>query len=93
MKAGYLCPCSFFDLVLFATLDGRTDEAVERANQWLDNGDSFAWLAGDQVLKQWSDRPEYEQVLARNAEQVARQQQIYRAGVAARDQEKPSSSP
>jgi TolB-like protein len=93
LKAGYLCPCSFFDLVLFATLDGRTDEAVARANQWLDNGDSFAWLAGDEVLKQWSDRPEYEQILIRNAEQVARQQRIYREGVAARDQEKPAGSP
>jgi TolB-like protein/Tfp pilus assembly protein PilF len=93
LKAGYLCPCSFFDLVLFATLDGRTDEAVARASQWMDNGDSFAWLAGDRVLKQWSDRPEYEQILIRNAEQVTRQQQIYREGVAARDKENPSSSP
>ena len=93
LKAGYLCPCSFFDLVLFATLDGRTDEAAARANQWLDNGDSFAWLAGDEVLKQWSDRPEYEQILDRNAELVARQHRIYRDGAAARDHEKPAGSP
>jgi len=33
LKAGYLCPCSFFDLVLFATLDGRADEAVARATE------------------------------------------------------------
>ena len=93
LKAGYLCPCTFFNLVLFATLDNRTDEAVERAMQWLDNGDSFSWLSADPILQEWSERPEYEQVLVRNAEQVARQQQIYLEGVAARDMTKQAPSP
>jgi len=93
LKAGYLCPCTFFNLVLFATLDGRTDQAVERALQWLDNGDSFSWLSADPILQEWSDRPEYEQMLIRNAEQVARQQQIYLQGVTARDKGKKTPSP
>jgi len=93
LKAGYLCPCTFFNLVLFATLDGRSDDAVERASEWLDNGDSFSWLSADPILQEWSDRPEYEEILIRNAEQVARQQQIYLDGVAARNQQKPASSP
>jgi len=93
LKAGYLCPCTFFDLVLFATLDGREDEAVDRAMQWLDNGDSFSWLSADPILQEWSGRPEYEHMLVRNAEQVQRQQQIYLQGVAARDKRKPAASP
>jgi TolB-like protein/Tfp pilus assembly protein PilF len=84
LKAKYLCPCSWFNLVLFATLDGRTDEAIERARQWLDNGDSFALLHSDAVIQTWSDRPEYAEILARNAEQVERQQQLYLAGLEAR---------
>jgi TolB-like protein/Tfp pilus assembly protein PilF len=93
LKAGYLCPCTFFDLVLFATLDGRSEQAAERALEWLDNGDSFSWLSADPILQEWSDRPEYEQMLIRNAEQVARQQQIYLEGVAARDKGKQTPSP
>jgi len=93
LNAGYLCPCTFFNLVLFATLDGRTEDAVERAGEWLDNGDSFSWLSADPILQEWSDRPEYEQMLIRNAEQVARQQKIYLDGAAARDRQKPPSSP
>lgn len=30
LKAQYLCPCSWFSLVAFATIDGRTDDAIER---------------------------------------------------------------
>lgn len=39
----------------------------------------------DQVIKEWSDRPEYQEFLDRNAEQVKRQQALYLAGVKARD--------
>jgi TolB-like protein/Tfp pilus assembly protein PilF len=85
LKAQYLCPCSWFNLVLFATIDGRTEDAIERAREWLSNGDSFALLHTDPILQLWSDRPEYAEILARNAEQVVRQQQLYQAGVAARD--------
>jgi len=93
LKAGYLCPCTFFNLVLFASLDGRTDDAIERAMQWVDNGDSFSWLSADPILQEWSDRPEYEQLLIRNAEQVQKQQRIYFTGKDARDRNKQASSP
>jgi TolB-like protein/Tfp pilus assembly protein PilF len=85
LKAQYLCPCSWFNLVLFATLDGRPDDAIKRAREWLDNGDSFSLLDIDPIIQQWSDRPEYQEILARNAEQVARQQKLYLAGREARD--------
>jgi len=84
-EAKYLCPCSWFQLVQFATIDGRTDEAIARAQQWLDNGDSYGLLHLDRVIQEWSDRPEYQEILDRNNEQVERQKAIYLAGVAARD--------
>jgi len=93
LKAGYLCPCSFFNLVLFATLDGRTDDAVKRAMEWLENGDSFSWLSADPILNEWSDRPEWEQIMVLNAEQVNRQQDIYLAGLDARADTSPASPP
>jgi len=85
VKAKYLCPCTWFNLVLFATLDNRTDDAIVRAEEWLVKGDSFSLLRNDPVIKQWSDRPEYTDILARNDEQVEQQKQIYFSGVAARD--------
>lgn len=85
LKAQYLCPCSWFNLVTFATIDGRTEDAIQRTREWLDNGDSFGLLYMDPILKEWSDRPEYQEFLDRNEEQVKRQQALYLAGIAARD--------
>jgi len=85
LKAQFLCPCSWFNLVLFATLDGRIDDAVTHSREWLDNGDSFAMLHTDPIMQTWSDRPEYQEILERNQEQVERQQRLYRAGVQARE--------
>jgi TolB-like protein len=85
LKAQYLCPCSWFSLVLFATIDGRTEDAIERTREWLNNGDSFSLLYMDPVIQEWSDRPEYQEFLERNAEQVQRQQALYFAGVKARE--------
>jgi len=93
VKAQFLCPCSWFNLVLFATLDGRPDDAVFRANEWLDKGDSFALLDMDPVIQEWAERPEYAEILARNAEQVERQQSIYQSGVAARDADAKIAAP
>jgi hypothetical protein len=89
LKAGYLCPCSWFNLVLFATIDGRTDEAIERAREWLKNGDSSAQLRNEPIIKSWADRPEYQEILAGNEQEFKRQQEIYLAGVIARDANKP----
>lgn len=87
LKAQYLCPCSWFNLVAFATIDGRIDDAIEHTREWLNNGDSYSLLYMDPVMQEWSDRPEYQEFLARNEEQVKRQQSLYMAGVKARDSE------
>jgi TolB-like protein/Tfp pilus assembly protein PilF len=93
LKAKYLCPCSWFGLVLVATLDDRVDDAIMRADEWLTRGDSYSLLHRDPIIKILSDRPEYAEILERNDEQVDRQKQIYLAGVAARDAEKAQGSP
>lgn len=85
LKAQFLCPCSWFNLVAFATIDGRIDDAVDRTREWLNNGDSYSLLYMDPILQEWSDRPEYQEFLDRNAEQVERQKALYLAGVKARD--------
>ena len=58
----------------------RLDDAVERADQWLSNGDSASWVPNDPIFRQLEDRPEYPDLLARNAEQLERQRQIYLSG-------------
>ena len=85
LKAQYLCPCSWFNLVTFAVIDDRTDDAIERTRQWLNNGDSYSLFTLDPVIQEWSDRPEYQELVDRNEEQVKRQQALYLAGVKARD--------
>jgi len=80
MKAKYICPCSFYGVVQYTILDGRMDDAVQRADQWLSNGDSASWLPFDPVFSELKDRPEYKDLLARNAEQLERQRQIYLSG-------------
>jgi len=85
LKAQYLCPCSWFNLITFAAIDGRTEDAIERTRQWLNNGDSYSLLYMDPVIQEWADRPEYQEFIDRNAEQVQRQQALYLAGVKARD--------
>jgi len=83
LKAGYLCPCTFYGMVTYTILDGRMDEAVARAEQWLNNGDSSSFVRIDPIIQKLSDRPEYPEILARNEEQLARQRQIYQSGRAA----------
>ena len=85
LKAQYLCPCSWFNLITFAAIDGRTEDAIERTMEWLNNGDSYSLLALDPVIQEWSDRPEYQDIIDRNNDQVKRQQALYLAGVKARD--------
>jgi hypothetical protein len=80
LKVKYLCPCSFFGLVMNAVLDGRNDEAISYADQWLTNGDSMSFLPFIFIFNELDGRPEYEELLARNEEQLERQRQIYFAG-------------
>ena len=61
-------------------IDGRLDEAVERADFWLSNGDSQAGLHVDPVFRLLSERPEYDELMKRNAEQLERQREIYFSG-------------
>ena len=88
LKAQYFCPCSWFNLVTFATIDGRTEDAIGRMQEWLNNGDSYSLLYMDPIMQEWSGRPEYQEFIDRNNEQVKRQQTIYLAGVEARDRAK-----
>jgi tetratricopeptide (TPR) repeat protein len=80
LKVQYLCPCTFFGVVMYTILDGRLDEAAQRADEWLSNGDSMSFLPQSQVFNKLKDRPEYPELLARNEEQLERQRQIYLAG-------------
>jgi TolB-like protein/Flp pilus assembly protein TadD len=82
LKAGYFCPCSYFSLVLFTIVDGRLEEGIKRADQWLNNGDSTYFLDAEPIFRLLKDQPEYDELIARNAEQVARQKQIYISGKA-----------
>ena len=80
LKVNYLCPCSFFGVVLYTIVDGRLDEAVKRTDQWLSNGDSMSYLPYNPIFATLKDRPEYADFLVRNEEQLERQRQIYFAG-------------
>jgi len=80
IKVNYFCPCSYYNLVIYTIVDGRLDEAVKRADQWLTNGDSSYSLAADPIFSRLSDRPEYSDFLARNAAQIERQKNIYYSG-------------
>ena len=91
-KAQYLCPCSWFNTVLFSILDGRKDEALERADRWLSNGDSDFTLHVDPVFRELSDSPEFPGFLARNAAQIEQQREIYQSGLLASAAATPSSA-
>ncbi len=78
-KARYLCPCTLYGVVQYTILTGRLREAVERADYWLSNGDSYYFLHLDPVFKRLEGQPEYADLLARNAAQIQRQQEIYLA--------------
>ena len=67
-------------MVLVTILEGNLDEAVERTDFWLSNGDSRADLHFDPIFRLLSERPEYEELLARNALQVERQRELYLSG-------------
>ena len=91
-KARYLCPCSWYNVVLVTILDGRLDVAVERADFWLSNGDSQPGLHVDPVFRLLSERPEYDELLARNSRQVERQREIYLSGGGWGSLEKPDAA-
>jgi len=79
LEAKYLCPCEWFGLILFTILDGNPDLAVQRTEKWFDDGDSAAFLKSTSAFRRLSDRPEYANLLQRNAAEVAREAQHYLA--------------
>lgn len=79
LKDGYLCPCSWFNLVSFAIIDERYDDAIKRATEWLDNGDSYYRLDTDALFTRLKDRPEYSELIKRNEEQLQRQIRLYKS--------------
>ena len=80
LKVNYLCPCTWYGMVLYTIIDGRYEEAVQRADQWFTDGGSTSFLEWEPMFALLADQPEFEDFLARNAEQMARQQQIYLSG-------------
>ena len=77
--AGYICPCDLERLVMYTILDQRFDDAIERADQWMDSGYSTPDLPSNPIFKLLSERAEYQGLLDRNAEQILRQRQMYLA--------------
>lgn len=80
LEAKYLCPCESFGLVMFTILDGDLDLAVQRADKWLHDGDSTAFLKINPTFKSLAHRPEYGSLLARNQSEITREQQRYLDG-------------
>ena len=83
LKVNYLCPCTFFNVVIYTLADGRIEEGMRRANQWLDNGDSNAALEYFPLIKLLQKEPGYDDLIARNEAQLERQRDIYASGQAA----------
>ncbi len=77
LEAGFLCPCSWYRLVSFAIVDNRPEDAVKRAVEWLDNGDSDPKLKIDPLFIRLQDHEMYDTLLQRNDAQVERQIRIY----------------
>jgi len=79
-ETNYFSPYNMSALVNYTILDGRLDEAVARAEQWLASGWSSIELASDPIFSLLSDRPEYQGLLDINAAQIERQRQLYLTG-------------
>jgi len=79
LEAGYLCPCEWFALVVFTILDDQIDLAVQRAEKWLDDGDSASFLEIAPEISRLASRPEYPELVRRNHEEVMREREHYLA--------------
>jgi len=80
LEAGYLCPCSWYRLIEFAILDNRHEDAVKRAEEWLDHGDSHHRLKTDPLFIRLEKHQKYDTLLKRNDAQLERQIRIYDNG-------------
>jgi len=77
IAAGYLCDCRWLNLVQYTVLTGDFDSAIERLEEWLDKGFSNNLLESNEVLSLLSEYPDYEKLMKKNQENVARQREIY----------------
>ncbi len=82
VKYGYLCPCSLYTLVAFAIIDGRPDDAVSRAYEWLAQGDYMPGMENSAILSHLKSHDEYEELLHLNQRNFERQNTLYWATVA-----------
>lgn len=89
VKAKYLCPCAWFELVQFYILDGQTDEAIRRAKEWNANGDSYNMIEFDPIFSKLSNWSGYQDLLKRNQAQVDRQREVYLAKTTWKDGAQP----
>jgi tetratricopeptide (TPR) repeat protein len=77
IAAGYMCDCRWLNLVQYTVLTGDFDSAIERLEEWLDKGFSNNLLESNEVLSLLSEYPDYEKLMKKNQENVARQREIY----------------
>ena len=77
IAAGYLCDCQWLNLVQYTVLTGDFDSAIERLEEWLNKGFSNNLLESNEVLSLLSEYRDYEKLMKKNQENVARQREIY----------------
>jgi TolB-like protein len=70
LKSGYLCYCSWISVINYLILSGREEEAVRKLFEWFDKGGSDITFEAQEVIAQLKGRPEYQQFLERNAENI-----------------------
>lgn len=78
LEAGYFCPCTWGNLVQFTLLDGNYELGMQRALQWLDDGDSAAYVKlPNTPIDLLKEHPKYSEFMRRNAEEMARERERY----------------
>jgi TolB-like protein len=80
LESGYLCYCSWVQLINYFILSGREEEAVQKLFEWFDKGGSQIDFESLEVISLLRNRPEYPRFLERNAENIARKRQHYLQG-------------
>jgi hypothetical protein len=62
---------------MFTVLDNKPELAVQRAEEWLNDGDSTAFLSVNTVFRRLANRPEYESLMERNAALIKKKQERF----------------
>jgi len=77
LESGYFCYCSWIRVINYLILSGREEEAVRKLFEWFDNGGSDIRFEVEEVIAQLRGRPEYQQFLERNVENIASKRARY----------------